>query len=1145
MANQTLSPDALLDQTGLTGSLTDIQDDPDSPDANWLTTSNNTSTVARVSFPTPSGDLTVGAGLQEFRVLVRKTNHSTNPTCTVDLYENGSLVTNLVSSTTISTTSGIVLSGTWNASSLSNINGSLVECRVVGTPGSGNPSNRASVEVGAIEWNAVYTTSSQVVAQASAYIKRITPVYSQAQADIKQTYNAFAQANASILQVYRDVAQAQAYIKLLITAFAQAQADIKQVYNVFAQAQGTTKQLYLSFAQGQAWIVTSPFGFAQAQAVIGVTDNLYTAVDELIADDTDFITTNLLTGSFSTKLKLTSISTPNWPIQHIIKVRALSFVSATLTVGLYEGITLIASFQPSLTSTFTTFSYSLTPAEIASITNYTDLYLVFDSTDRALVSSAQFIVPSTLTTTTAVFAQAQANILITKNGFAQAQADILQTYKAYAQSQADIVTTYFSVAQAQGTVINGSFAYAQALAKIIKYLILVKDTFTRVQSVGDLGTPDIGPAYATTGSTNYNFISADGSKAVLTGNNNYDYVVTNSPITEKDLEASIDFRLSTINDWFTPIQLDLRVQTSNDRASGYIAYNPGTTTYSLNLTWVFDGLADSIDTPISSLSINTWYTFKLSLLGNSLKGKVYSQGSEPVSWDLTLSTVPIRYGSVGIYADVGEAFTAPTTIEFDNYNIFQDLAASTQIYAQALASIATQTRYVSAQARAHIKINVNKSGQAKTSIKQTYSKVAQAQAFIIKLSFAQAQSYILAYKVKGFGQALSKIISTPARNAQAQAFIIKGAGYANAIGQIISNNNYKFAQANAIITKAAGYGQAKTQIIVFGANKGGQAQANIVKSAGNANAQAFIRPVYRSFAQAASHVQALGFIVSAQAQAYITYTWATGQAQAYIGSFKVGQAQAKIKTFNTKQYAHAQAYISGKYLVNYNNFELPGYAKAEDFSSDIIINKKYSPYMDEGLSEAQGLTNKPITVKMIVTGDTYLHMKQQVQKAATIVRSGREFKKLYIQKADHYYLAIAKKITTSKTVTDSLHVLEYEIEFEAKPWLYSNTIYVASGVGLITIPRTLDDGGWSYANLTVTGTNVTISGYTSNEPYTGFISISGAVNNLVINSEQYTTTNTSVMLNKDYRLYIGPETTYITVSGASECVITYQNRYYL
>lgn len=64
---QRLAPDAVLTQTNLTGALSDIQDDPDTPDANWMTEAG--ALVLRVSFPTPSGGKLVGT--QEIRVRVR------------------------------------------------------------------------------------------------------------------------------------------------------------------------------------------------------------------------------------------------------------------------------------------------------------------------------------------------------------------------------------------------------------------------------------------------------------------------------------------------------------------------------------------------------------------------------------------------------------------------------------------------------------------------------------------------------------------------------------------------------------------------------------------------------------------------------------------------------------------------------------------------------------------------------------------------------------------------------------------------------------------------------------------------------------------------------------------------------------------
>ena len=92
MSDQRLPPSDIILQTNLTGSLSDIQDDPDSPDSNWLTAPNNVTTVLLVNFDTPDDDLQSGTDTQEFRVLVRKTatnNDSSTDTVTVYLYEAG------------------------------------------------------------------------------------------------------------------------------------------------------------------------------------------------------------------------------------------------------------------------------------------------------------------------------------------------------------------------------------------------------------------------------------------------------------------------------------------------------------------------------------------------------------------------------------------------------------------------------------------------------------------------------------------------------------------------------------------------------------------------------------------------------------------------------------------------------------------------------------------------------------------------------------------------------------------------------------------------------------------------------------------------------------------------------------------------
>jgi len=155
LATERLSPDAILELTNLTGTVSEIQDDPDSPDTNWLDgVSNNADSVCRASFPTPTGNPTVGANLQEFRVLVRKFGGTGTPTAYVALYENGYLIR---AGSEVDVTGALVISLTWNASEIGTANGSLVECRLYGTKAGGAPSVRATVEVGAVEWNVVYT----------------------------------------------------------------------------------------------------------------------------------------------------------------------------------------------------------------------------------------------------------------------------------------------------------------------------------------------------------------------------------------------------------------------------------------------------------------------------------------------------------------------------------------------------------------------------------------------------------------------------------------------------------------------------------------------------------------------------------------------------------------------------------------------------------------------------------------------------------------------------------------------------------------------------------------------------------------------------------------------------------------------------
>lgn len=166
MAVERLAPDAILAQTNLTGGVAAIQDDPDAPDGAWLTSSGtNIATAVRVSFPMPLGPLTPGAGLQNFRVRWRKTNQASNPLGTIELFENGVLVSTLVSGVAVSSTTGVVQAATWDGAGR---NPGLIECRVSGAPGGGQPATRAALQVGGIEWNVDY---QEEVVDVATYIE--------------------------------------------------------------------------------------------------------------------------------------------------------------------------------------------------------------------------------------------------------------------------------------------------------------------------------------------------------------------------------------------------------------------------------------------------------------------------------------------------------------------------------------------------------------------------------------------------------------------------------------------------------------------------------------------------------------------------------------------------------------------------------------------------------------------------------------------------------------------------------------------------------------------------------------------------------------------------------------------------------------
>lgn len=241
-----------------------------------------------------------------------------------------------------------------------------------------------------------------------------------------------------------------------------------------------------------------------------------------------------------------------------------------------------------------------------------------------------------------------------------------------------------------------------------------------------------------------------------------------------------------------------------------------------------------------------------------------------------------------------------------------------------------------------------------------------------------------------------------------------------------------------------------------------------------------------------------------------------------------------------------------KYLAQYNGYTLPGYVQQEAINSTAGIGNHQAPYADASLSEYTGLVNKDLALTLKIWQCSYAEAKEEVQRAATILRSFRDgFAPLRIQFPDRYYEAIVEKISAPKDISSSIKTRDYTIDFDCKPWLVHDTVQTITGTGLqSTATRTIADGGWTPTTLTISGSNVTVSGYTAEGLYTGFLSIDGTVSNMVIDSELQTATVGGVnavdqMLWADFGVHVAPGVTYFDIQNASSCQIQYQNRWYI
>lgn len=783
----------------------------------------------------------------------------------------------------------------------------------------------------------------------------------------------------------------------------------------------------------------------------------------------------------------------------------------------------------------------------------------------------------------------------------QARARIKDTDKQRSAQAQALISSAIKVPSGQAQALIDStikVPSGQAQAKITNPSYYVVDTFTRTLS-GSLGTPDIGPTWIPyINPDDLDGAILDGEKVTVPYDGvNYEYVAARSPISLKNAEMTADiyFNASPSDTAFFPyLEFDLRAIITGAPALTdlvYIWYQH------IPNAWVLDSFNPDISSNNPTghfvLENQRWYKIRFIALGQWIRFKIWdAQQEEPSTWiiNATTPTVNETAGGAAFWLDNGDTGAVGSGPILDNFIVRQ---AATEQFGQAQAYITGGTP---PPLFAH--------GQAQGTILAATFKHAQAQALIeAGFRYAQAQAKIRVLDIEYVGQAQGYIITHRRHHAQAMAQILF-----HYFGQTKSGQSQAliwrpqgYGQAQALIDRESAYGHGQAQGHIMATTRAyGQAQAQISKPMAHAQAMAYMRGTARRHAQAQGlitkpqqHGQAQAFIgrlykIHGQAQAFISNRHSGhGNAQALIAKpQRYAQAQARIISFASRAsgnaqarilasvtrygYGQARAYIFRKigavatgqaaaridgptYLTRFNTFDLPGYYQEEALESIQEIFSLPVTYVDGSLGEYYGLKNKILSLRKKVIGETYDDVKAQVRRATTITHSSRGYTKLYVQHFDRYYLALGQKVSMQKTVGESMRLLDYTAEFEVKPWLLSDTVYTLTGTGTVTtdsVSRDLTSGGWSPVTITLDGTDVTVSGYNAAGEFTGFISVSGTVANLVIDSEAYTATingenANQVMYTPNYQLYVGPGKTTFVITGATSAQITYQNRWYL
>lgn len=1032
--------------------------------------------------------------------------------------------------------------------------------------------------------------------QAQAKIKQTYNQHGQAQGDIKQTYYVHGQTQARIKNTYRGHGQAQGYIAAaastayLIDTFSRTRAfdtglgtpDVGPTWQHPAPADDREARVNgqtLEIHSGDGWA----FGYIQAYSDLNINNFDY-FVDFRIETHSSRVYSFVLlspvnipdpTGLYMSNVNewtLYDKSSPDAVVNFTTNANTWYRIRFQLQGGNVRfKIWDINDPQPT--------------AWLAELNNATTLssdiqfYMDEGFGDSArLLTDNVYVAPYSANTTQYMAGQAQAYI-IKSQGLGQAAGAISSPIKQ---------------------------AWGQAQAHISPQYAVLDDSYHRIVYLtdgGSIGAPDKGEYLW--------FFSSD--RGVVSFNNRLEYLpfVDGGTARELDIGAFLDTGSVTS---FIEFHSDSYVNPFIETFIGTLDFSEYVDFYyddtgTLNLI-TSGGFTDTSFTIVN----DTTYRMMVQIDGPNAvaKAKMWDASGVEPDWMLQRAITPGTIFSFVEFFPQYEVSNVTHESYVPRLWVYSSDVPGHLRFGQARAVIITPTKWQHGQARARIKATTNRHGQARAFIRKS-AGYGQAQALITKTVYRHGQAQAMIFTPGRMHAQAQAQITTTTPNGQAQAWIKntwfptgqaaarilqKQWAMGQAQAQITAFGFNVSGQAQALITGAIknAYGQAMAKIsatsmaygqaqATIGSKSSGQAQAQI-KRANRSHGQALgmIKRANRSHGQAQAYIQG-GTVTSAhgQAQAFIEFQhYGMGQAQAMIRKGAGhGQAQARIVAFGQAGFGNAQGFIrrtdtnfasgqsagqikrndftgqaqalivGGRYLVKYNGYHLPGYAQVEDYDSTEGIYDDDVSYQDGPFSEYTGLKNKNIVIDMTVIGATYLDVKNQVQEAATIAHSAKTWTKLYIQRYDRYYIALNEKIQTQKVVGSSMRFLTYGLTFVAKPWLESNTVNVISGTGTIdTGTRSLDNGGWTPATVKISGTDVTVSGYTAAGDFTGFISVSGTVTDMIIDSEDYTTTIGGVnsenqMYNPDYALFVGPGQTFFEINGATSVEIQYRDRWYL